>query len=97
MRDRIDGVQRKPSWLSIAVGVLGLVLVFPSVALVTPDKSVNAGIETPYLRSESILIFSWAALTTAILSTAILSGVRFPLVREKFLPAIYSGNGRLEN
>ncbi len=62
----------------------------------TPDKSVNAGIEIPYLRSESIFVFSWAALTIAILCTAILTGARFPLVRDKFLPAIYSRNGRLE-
>jgi len=63
----------------------------------TPDKSVNLGIETPYLRSDFLFVFSWVAATIAIVGTGILAGARFPLIRKKFLPEISSRNGRLDN
>jgi len=62
-----------------------------------PDESVNLGIQTPYLRSDFLLVFSWVASTIFILGAGILTGARLPLIRRKFESAIYSRRSRLNN
>jgi hypothetical protein len=51
----------------------------------TPDKAVSAGIDTPYLRSDTLLVFSWVIATLAVLGSSVLILTRFPALRERIL------------
>jgi hypothetical protein len=51
----------------------------------TPDKAVSAGIDTPYLRSDTLLVFSWVIATLALIGSAVLVVTRFPALRERIL------------
>jgi hypothetical protein len=51
----------------------------------TPDKAVSAGIDTPYLRSDTLLVFSWVIATLALIGSAVLVLTRFPALRGRIL------------
>jgi hypothetical protein len=51
----------------------------------TPDKTVSAGVDTPYLRSDTLLVFSWVIATLALIGSAVLVVTRFPALRQRIL------------
>jgi hypothetical protein len=51
----------------------------------TPDKTVSAGIDTPYLRFDTLLVFSWVIATFVLIGSAVLVLTRFPALRQRIL------------
>lgn len=48
----------------------------------TPDKALSAGIDTPYLRSDTLLVFSWVLTTLGALAIAGFVATRFTRVKQ---------------
>lgn len=48
----------------------------------TPDEAVSAGIDTPYLRSDTLIVFSWVLTTVGALVTAGFVATRFPPIEQ---------------
>ena len=48
----------------------------------TPDKSLSAGIDTPYLRTDTLLVFSWVISVIAVVVIAIAIATRFTRVKQ---------------
>jgi hypothetical protein len=64
--------------------------VYTSHLSFTPDKSVNSGIEIPYLRSGLLLAFSWVATTMAVLGLGAVFRARATSTRSRFQPEVNS-------
>jgi len=59
----------------------------------TPDEKVSAGIDTPYLRSDTLLVFSWVLASGLVLGIGGAFAARIPAVRARILGFMSARSG----